>query len=52
MSLGDHSAALAALEQAYAERANIMKVLKVNPIFDPVRADPRFVNLVRRVGLN
>ena len=52
MGLGDHDAALASLEEGYAERANIMMWLKVNPIFDPIRTDPRFVSLVRRVGLN
>ena len=51
MGLGEHDRALASLEEGYAERANIMKFLKVNPIFDPLRANPRFLNLMRRVGL-
>jgi serine/threonine protein kinase/TolB-like protein/tetratricopeptide (TPR) repeat protein len=52
IGLGDHDAALVSLEEGYVERANMMMWLKVNPIFDPIRTDPRFVSLVRRVGLN
>jgi predicted Zn-dependent protease len=50
--LGDDDAVLASLEEAYAERANIMKWLKVGTVFDPLRTDPRFQDLVRRVGLD
>jgi len=39
------------LEQAYREQSNILQFLKTHPYFDPIRGDPRFVELVRRVGL-
>ena len=38
------------LEEAYKEQSNILQFLKVHPIFDPVRGDPRFKDLVRRVN--
>ncbi len=40
------------LEKAYDEKSNILQLLKVHPYFDPVRDDPRFAELVRRVGLD
>ena len=49
LGLGDTEAAFRALEQAYTERSNILQFLKVHPYFDPIRSDPRFVALVRRV---
>jgi hypothetical protein len=39
------------LERAYAERDPWLVWLKVNPCFDLIRADIRFVDLMRRVGL-
>ncbi len=39
------------LEKAYQERHPFMTLIGVEPVFDPVRSDPRFVELVRRVGL-
>ncbi len=39
------------LEKAYAQHSNIMTTLKVEPAFDPLRSDPRFQDLMRRVGL-
>jgi TolB-like protein/Tfp pilus assembly protein PilF len=52
LGLGDNEQAFAWLEQAYKEQSNILQFLKVHPYFDPIRADPRFADLVRRVGLN
>ena len=51
MGLSDFEQAFAWLEQAYAERSSIMQWLKVHPLFDPIRNDPRFADLIRRVGL-
>jgi len=51
VGLGDHDEAFAWLEKAYNERERDMLSLKVNPVLDPLRSDPRFVDLMRRVGL-
>ncbi len=52
LGLGENDQAFDWLEQAYKEQSNILQFLKVHPYFDPIRADPRFADLVRRVGLN
>ncbi len=52
LGLGHYGQAFAALDQAYKEQSNILQFLKVHPYFDPLRADPRFTELVRRVGLD
>src|SRR5215471_280584 len=49
--LGDRDNAFKWLETAFQERERVMVVLKVHPLFDPIRDDPRFRDLVRRVGL-
>lgn len=51
VGLGDREQAFAWLEEAYKERSNILQFVKVHPVFDPLRGDPRFADLVRRVGL-
>jgi len=51
LGLGENDQAFAWLERAYNEQSNILQFLKVHPFFDPIRADPRFADLVRRVGL-
>jgi len=48
--LGNKDLAVQALEKAFAEREP-MAWLNVDPEWDPIRADPRFQGLVRRVGL-
>jgi TolB-like protein/Tfp pilus assembly protein PilF len=51
LGLGDNEQAFYWLEQAYREQSNILQFLKTHPYFDPIRGDPRFSELVRRVGL-
>jgi TolB-like protein/DNA-binding winged helix-turn-helix (wHTH) protein/tetratricopeptide (TPR) repeat protein len=49
--LGDHDRALAWLERLFAERGAWIRGLKVQPQWDPLRADPRFQDLLRRARL-
>ena len=50
LGLGEADAALDFLEQAYDERSSWMLSLRCDPWFDPLRSDPRFRELVDRVG--
>jgi serine/threonine-protein kinase len=50
--LGDKHQAIAELNKAYQERAGWIIFLKVEPVFQPLRSDPRFVDLLRRMSLN
>ncbi len=49
--LDDKEQAFAWLEKAYRERRDRVFLLNVDPLLDPLRSDPRFKDLVRRVGL-
>ncbi len=40
------------LQKAVEERSNNLIYLKVSPAFDNVRSDPRFTELIKRVGLS
>ena len=51
LGMGNKEEALADLEKAYSEHFNNLTALKVDPAFDPLRSDPRFQDLLRRVGL-
>jgi TolB-like protein/DNA-binding winged helix-turn-helix (wHTH) protein/Flp pilus assembly protein TadD len=51
VGLGDTEQAFAWLEEAYREGSPSIAWLKVFPILDPLRPDPRFADLLRRVGL-
>ena len=51
IGLGNKDQAIAWLEKAYQERSDFLLVLNVDPLFDVLRADPRFQDLVRRIGL-
>jgi TolB-like protein/DNA-binding winged helix-turn-helix (wHTH) protein/Tfp pilus assembly protein PilF len=49
---GDTDKALRLLEKAVEARCYGITYLGVNPIFDELRSDPRFVSLLRRIGLS
>ncbi len=51
IGLGDKDQAFVWLEKAFQERSNNMVWLKVWPGWDPLRSDPRFDDLLRRIGL-
>jgi DNA-binding winged helix-turn-helix (wHTH) protein/tetratricopeptide (TPR) repeat protein len=51
VGLGEKEQAFLWLEKAYDERTNALAYLKVQATWDPLRSDPRFADLVRRIGL-
>ncbi len=48
--LGDKDQAIAQLNKACEERVSLLSFLKVTPIFDSLRSDLRFADLLRRIG--
>jgi tetratricopeptide (TPR) repeat protein len=51
VALGDHKRAFQLLERADKEHSFQLVYLKAWPQFSPVSADPRFQDLVKRIGL-
>jgi TolB-like protein/DNA-binding winged helix-turn-helix (wHTH) protein/Flp pilus assembly protein TadD len=49
--LGDRDAAFARLEEAFRDRSPMLTGAKVDPLLEPLRGDPRFANLLRRMSL-
>jgi eukaryotic-like serine/threonine-protein kinase len=49
-SLGRKEEAIAEIETGYADHSYLMRWLKVQPNFDPLRSDPRFQDLLRRMN--
>jgi TolB-like protein/lipopolysaccharide biosynthesis regulator YciM len=47
--LGDKEQAIAWLEKAYQEHDSGLRSLKTDPRYDPLRSDPRFQELLRRL---
>jgi hypothetical protein len=50
--LGDKDRAFLWLEKAYQQHASSLADLKWGPEFDSLRADPRYADLVRRIGFS
>jgi hypothetical protein len=50
-SLGDKDHAFAWLDKAVEQRSWIILYLKDDDVWRPLRSDPRFTALLRRVGL-
>ncbi len=52
LPLGENDIALDLLEKAYQERSGCLTDLKVDRDWDPLRSDPRFTDLLKKVGLS
>ena len=50
-AIGEADRAFASLERAYQARSGGLIYLHLDPGYAPLRADPRFGDLVRRIGL-
>ena len=48
---GENDRAIDLLEKAYDERVERLVWLRADPRFDPLRLDPRFNDLLTRMGL-
>lgn len=50
-ALNEREQAFASLEKAYATHDLQLQTLAVDAAYDPLRSDPRFEDLLRRIGL-
>ena len=50
-SMGERDSAFEWLEKAFAERDTFLPWLNSDPDFNPLRSDPRFDALIRRIGI-
>jgi TolB-like protein/Flp pilus assembly protein TadD len=52
VGLGENSKALDALDQAYKDRNERLLYLGVEPMADPLRSEPRFTQLLHKIGIH
>jgi serine/threonine-protein kinase len=50
-ALGERDVAMDWLDKAYQQRSSSLAMLKVNPRFDSLRSTPRFIELLKKIGL-
>ena len=51
IAIGDIDGAFQSLDKAYGERNSSLITLQVDPVFDPIRADPRYHALLVKMHL-
>lgn len=51
IGLGDKENAFEWLQKAINERSQTLTTLKIDPVFDELRGDPRFISLLSQIGL-
>ncbi len=51
VGLGEESRAIDWLEKAYEERSSYLPWIKVDPIYDGLHSNPRFVTLLKKMGI-
>jgi tetratricopeptide (TPR) repeat protein len=50
-AMGDRDHTFEWLEKAYAERSGLMEYIKIEDFLEPFRSDPRYIDLLKRMGL-
>jgi len=51
-ALGDKDHALTWLERTYEARLGLLVIINVEPLFDPLRGEPRFQAILRKLGFS
>jgi len=51
VGIGDNDKAFESLEKGYQEHDDLMATNLREPVFDSIRSDPRYSDLMRRLGL-
>ena len=49
--MGDRDHVFEWLEKSYAERSGPLESIKIDNFFEPLRSDPRYIDLLKRMGL-
>jgi hypothetical protein len=52
VGFGDHHNGFKLMETAHEKRELQLAFLKVEPVFDHLRIDPRFTTLIKQIGLD